>query len=44
MHHNSGDEMLAQLGAEPLNRSGFENDEPEAVYEDTDQNQREMAK
>jgi hypothetical protein len=44
MHHNPADEMLAELGAEPLNGSGFENDEPEAVYEETDQNQRELAK
>jgi hypothetical protein len=44
MHNSPADEMLAALGAEPLNGSGFENDGPEAVYDDTEQIQREVAR
>ena len=44
MHHNSADEILDEIGAETLDGSGFENDEPEVVYEETDQNERELAK
>lgn len=44
MHRNPADKMLADLGAETLDGSGFENDEPEAVYEQTDQVQQEVAR
>jgi hypothetical protein len=44
MHHNPADKIFADLGAETVDGSGFENDEPEAVYEETDQIQREVAK
>jgi hypothetical protein len=44
MPHIPADAMLTALGAEPLNGSGFENDEPETVYDDTEQVQREVAK
>ena len=44
MHHNPADKMFADLGAETLDGSGFENDEPEAIYEATDQIQQEVAK
>jgi hypothetical protein len=44
MPHIPADAMLTALGAEPLNGSGFENDEPEAVYEATDQIQQEVAR
>ena len=43
MHHNPADTMLSDLGAETLDGSGFENDEPEAVYEQSDQFQQEVA-
>jgi hypothetical protein len=43
MQQNPADEMFADLGAETLNGSGFENDEPETIYEETDQIQQEAA-
>jgi hypothetical protein len=43
MHHNPADEIVADLGAETLDGSGFENEQPEAVYEDTHLLQAEVA-